>query len=426
MRASFRLFWCCLLVAGVAVAGPVRAAEPPAPVRLVLAKIGPLLAGKEYARAAANLEEALTREETRHAELWFALGNCRLLKGENGAAVKAYGQAVALEPNHAHAWLNMAKAHYDGKQYKEAGRCFAKGYEASGEKQADTLYFSGAAYLMGGAHQEAIASFERLFAAHGKSIKPEWREQYIHALLGANQTKRALPLIRELAAQSSGDKKTQWQEILLYQYVQLGMDNEARVYARELVDRQPDEAKWWKALVHIQLSANRLEDALAALTIYSYLTPLSRQETRLLADLFLQTGIPAKAAPLYARQLEQEGDSQAVHRLAIAYHQLDKGEQALETLSRYRNLSGDARLLMLKGEICYNLKRYAEAAASYCQAAGIHGNHQGQAWLMSGYASMQQQDLAASERALAQAAKYDKEKRAATLALGRLKQHPVQ
>ena len=288
------------------------------------------------------------------------------------------------------------------------------------------VYFSGAAFLMGGAHQEAIASFERLFAAHGKSIKPEWREQYIHALLGANQTKRALPLIRELAAQSSGDKKTQWQEILLHQYVHLGMHHEALVYARELVEQQPGNAKWWKALVHIQLSANRLEDALAALTIYSYLAPLNKQESRLLADLFLQTGIPAKAASLYARQLEQQGDNQALHRLAIAYHQMDQGEQALETLSRYRNLSSDARLLMLKGEICYSRKRYAEAAASYRQAAGINGNHQGQAWLLAGYAAMQARDLAASEQALAQAAKFDKEKRAATLALGRLKQIVVQ
>lgn len=422
---SFSPLICCLLFVCVVAAGPVRAAEPPTPVRLVLAKVGPLLAAKDYAKAAAALEEALALEETRHAELYFALGNCRLLKGDNGSAVKAYSQAVALEPGHSHAWLNMAKAHYEAKQYKEAGRCFAKGYESGSEKQADTLYYSGAAYLMGGAHQEAIGSFERLFAAHGKAVKPEWREQYIHALLGANQSKRALPLIRELATQSSGDKKIQWQEILLHQYVQLGMHNEAQAYARELVDRQPDEAKWWKALAHIQLSANRLEDALAALTVYGYLTPLSREETRLLADLFLQAGIPAKAAPLYARQQESQADGQTLHRLAIAYHQMGKADLALETLSR-RKLGDDARLLMLKGEICYNLKRYPEAAASYRQAAGLGGSHQGQAWLMSGYAAMQHHDLVASQDALIQAAKFDKEKRAATLALTHIKQSMVQ
>lgn len=426
MHLFLRWFWCGLLLAGVVLIGPVRAADPPAPVRLVLAWVAPLMASKEYAKASALLEEAVGRAETRHAELWFALGNCRLLAGNRNAAVKAYDQAVTLDANHVHAWLNLAKIQYEDKQYQEAGRCFAKAYQGGAEPQADTLYYSGAAYLMVGAHQEAIGVFERLFAAHAAKLKPEWREQYIQALLGAKQIKRALPLIRELAAQSGGDRKAQWQEILLSQYVQLGMHDEAQVYARELVDQQPGEAKWWKALVHIQLSANRLEEALAALTVYGYLTPLNREETRLLADLFLQAGIPAQAAPLYARQLEQQAERQVLHRLVIAYHQMGQGEQALETLARFNNLGGEARILMLKGEICYHLKRYAEAAASYRQAAGIGGAHQGQAWLMAGYAAMQQQDVAASTHALNRAARFDKEKRAAILALGQLKQAMVE
>ena len=77
---------------------------------------------------------------------------------------------------------------------------------------------------------------------------------------------------------------------------------------------------------------------------------------------------------------------------------------------------------MLKGEICYNLKRYPEAAASYRQAAILGGSHQGQAWLMAGYAAMQAQDPVASEKALNRAARFDREKHAATLALDRLKQ----
>ena len=419
MRAIFRLGWCCLFAVCTLISGPVQATEYPASVRLVLAKVGPLLSAKEHAKAAVILEEALGKEENHHAELWFALGNCRLLKGESSSAVNAYGRAVALEPNHTHAWLNLAKAHYERKQYKEAGRCFAKGYEIEGN--AETLFFSGAAYLMAGANHEAISAFERLFTAHAKSVEPEWREHYLHALLGANQIKRALPLIRELAAQSHGDKKKQWQEILLHQYVRLGMYNEAQIYARTLVEQQPGEAKWWKALAHIQLSANRMEDALAALTIFSYLTPLSYEESLLLADLYFQAGIPAKAVPLYARQMKNV-DGQVLYRLALAYHQLDQGDQALEALSRYSTVGKDSRLLMLKGEICYNLKRYPEGAASYRQAAILGGSHQGQAWLMAGYAAMQAQDPVASEQALNRAARFDREKHAATLALDRLKQ----
>ncbi len=411
-----------VLLTLLVLVAPCWAGDPPMPVRLVLAKIAPMMSAKDYAKAAAILEPALNKADTRHAELAFALGNCRMLRGDRGGAIKAYTQAVSLDPGHVHAWLNLAKADYDSKQYKEAGRCFAQGYAAEKSKHAENLYFSAAAYLMAGAHKEAIASFDRLFAAHPKSIKSEWREQFIHALIGGGQSKRALPLIRALIAQSTGDKKAQWQEALLYQYVRLNMRSEAAVFARSLIDQQPSVARWWKALAHIQLAANDHENALTALIGYSMLQPLNNQESRLLADLYLQAGIPAKAVPLYSRLLQVKADGQIAQRLAMAYHRMDQADKALETLARYRNLGNDPRLLMLQGEICYTLKRYPEAATSYRRAAGLSGTHQGQSWLMAGYAAMQAHDLESSRRALAQAATFDREKKAATLALSQITQ----
>jgi tetratricopeptide (TPR) repeat protein len=409
----------------VTVPGMLLAVDLPAPVRLVLARIAPMMAAKEYSKVAAILEPALNASETRHAELAFALGNCRMLRGDRSGAIKAYDQAVSLDPGHAHAWLNQAKAAYETKQYREAGRCFAKGYGAEQGKHPENLYFSAAAYLMAGAHQEAIASFDRLFAAHPKSIKPEWREQFLHALMDDGQSKRALPLIRDLIARSAGEEKTRWQELLLSLYMRLNMTAEGATFARQLIDQQPDQPRWWKALAHIQLAANRHEDGLSALVGYSMLTRLSNQESRLLADLYLQAGIPAKAVPLYSRQLQDKADGQIAQRLVMAYHQMDQPAKALEVLARFRNLEREPRLLMLQGETCYTLKRYPEAAASYRRAASLNGTHQGQAWLMAGYAAMQAGDLETSSRALAQAIRFDKEKKAATLALSHINQQMV-
>ncbi|MDX9835723.1 MAG: tetratricopeptide repeat protein [Desulfobulbus sp.] len=398
----------------------------PSAVRLVLARIGPLMTAKDYVKASEIIQTALAKKETRHPELFFALGNCLMLRGEQKAAIKAYTQAVTLDSGHSLAWLNLAKAYYEVRQYQEAGRCFARGYGADGGKQADTLYFSAAAYLMAGAYSEAITSFQQLFAAHAKAIKPEWREHYIHALISGGKSKQALPLIRELVAQATGDRKLQWQEILLAQYVQLRMHKEALGYSRELTDQQPGEARWWKALAHIQLSANHLEDAVATLTVYSYLKPLSREETRLLADLYLQAGIPVKAAPLYAQQLKSHPDAQVSLRLAMAYRQMDQADLALQTLESAKGKDTDPRLLMLQGELSYALNRYGLAADSYRQAARLRGSHQGQSWLMAGYAAMQGQDLGASREALTQAARFDKEKKAARLALDHINQSMVQ
>nr|WP_321467245.1 CDC27 family protein [uncultured Desulfobulbus sp.] len=425
MQSRLVALGCGVLMTLVLVVAPVQAADLPTPVRLVLAKIAPLMSAKEYAKAGKILEEALAKNETRNGELAFALGNCRMLRGDRSGAVKAYAEAVRLEPNHAKAWLNMAKAQYEAKSYRDAGQSFAKGYNAQQRKSADTLYFSAASFQLAGANREAINAFERLFAAHKRAIKPQWREQYIHVLIDGGQSSKALPLIRDLIAQSTGEQRARWQEVLLYQYLRLNMHSEGAALARQLIQEDPGQTRWWQALAHIQLAANHYEDAIAALVGYGMLKPLSEKELRLLADLYLQAGIPAKAVPLYQKLLQARGESQIAQRLAMAYQQMDQPEKALEVLGRTGNVQGNPNLLMLRGEICYSLKRYQDAATSYRRAADIKGHHQGQSWLMAGYSAMQAHDLASSRNALVHAVQFDREKKAATLALAQVNQQLV-
>ena len=124
-------------------------------------------------------------------------------------------------------------------------------------------------------YMPALGAFQRLFKEHADRIQPQWRENYVNALLAAGHSRRALPLIKALAEQSEGDKKTRWQETLLYLYLQLDMRRQALSFARGLTHENCMAAKWWKALVHVNLSMGRYKEALAGLTIYGYLTPLS-------------------------------------------------------------------------------------------------------------------------------------------------------
>ncbi len=425
MQSRLAIMGCGVLLTLLMVVAPAVAADLPTMVRSVLAKVAPMMSAKEYAKAAKILESALGKSESKHAELAFVLGNCHTLQGNRIGAINAYAVAVELDPGHASAWLNMAKAQYEAKAYKESGRSFAKGYDAQKSKRAENLYFSAAAYLLGGASREAINSFERLFAAYKRDIKPEWREQYIHALVDGGQGKKALPLIRDLIVQTSGERRAQWQEVLLYQYVRLNMHDEGAALARQLIEQNPGEARWWQSLAHIQLAANRYEDAISALIGYSMIKPFNQRESRLLADLYLQAGIPAKSIPLYQKLLQASGDNQIAQRLAMAYQRMDQPEKALSILGRHCRAQGNPSLLMLQGEICYSLKRYRDAAASYRRAADIQGWHQGQSWLMAGYSSMQARDFAASRKALAHAVRFDREKKAATLALAQINQQRV-
>ncbi len=421
------LFFC----SAIAAAHP-HSGELPLPVRVVLSKINPLLVEKQYDQAIEVLLKFQARSNAKftpgrhdakgyhHPEIYYTLGNCYLLKDAYESAAEAFDKAVKGDDNHTYAWLNLAKAYYELERYAQAAHAFGRGYESAEEKNPEHLYFSAAAYLMAEEYLRSIDIFERLFAVHPESVKLEWKEHLVHALLAVDQPRKALPHIRQLAMEYTGDKQIRWQEILLHQYVQLDMQRDALNYARALTSNAPSVAKWWKALAHIQLNQNHYENALAALTVYSFLIPLSLEEKKLLADLNLQLGIPVKAAPTYENYLKEKTDKEILQHLVIAYRQLGKTQCAIDCLDRFSALETDPDLMLLKGELLYALKKYDQAADLYRKAASKEGKHTGRAWLMAGYAAWQVNDISASKSAFVKAAAYKREKTAANTALKQL------
>lgn len=419
----------------ICTAAAAAASDPkdlPLPARVVLSKINPWLVEKKYDQAIEKLLKFQARSKQpfkpgmedpkgyHHPEIYYTLGNCYLLKEKYETAAEAFGKAVKADETHTYAWLNLAKSRYELERYKEAGHAFGRGYETASEKNPEHLYFSAAAYLMAEDYLQSIKIFERLLAVHLSAVKPEWKEHFVHALLSAGQQRKALPHIRELARIYTGDKQIQWQEILLHQYVQLEMEEKALSYARILARSTPTLAKWWKALAHIQLNQNRYEEALCALTIYSFLTPLSLEEKKLLADLNLQLGIPVNAAPAYEACLEEKTDKKVLQHLVIAYRRLGRLEKAIQCLDCFKAAKTDPDLIMLKGELLYALKKYDQAACVYRKAAKHNGSNAGRAWLMAGYAAWQIEDIAAGKAAFVKAAAYAKERKAANKALKQL------
>ncbi|MGD9367467.1 MAG: tetratricopeptide repeat protein, partial [Desulfobacteraceae bacterium] len=103
-----------------------------------------------------------------------------------------------------------------------------------------------------------------------------------------------------------------------------------------------------------------------------------------------------------------------------ALQQLGRPEQALKALQRSAPNTKSPNLLMLKADLLYNLERYAEAARTYRQTAKTDTKQKGRAWLMAGYAALQASDVDAGRRAFKQAATFERQRRAALLAIGRL------
>ena len=410
-------------------AGGIDFDKLPLSVQVVLTKINPLLQENDFKGAIEILQKFQARAEKvpkpggsdprgyHHPEIYFVLGNCRLAMEDYAAAAAAFQQAVSRDPDHAFAWLNLGKAEYELQHYTAAGQAFAKGYDTAKLKDPQYLYFSAAAHLMADDPAKSIEVFERLIALHPNEIKPLWREHLVQALLAVDKPRRALPHIRVLAQTYMGDKQIQWQEILLYHYLQLDMGQEALALAMELVRQAPEVAKWWKALTHIQLNAGRYEAALAALTVYSFCTPLTMEEKRLLADLNMQLGIPVKAVNDYESLLKDKPEKQLLLHLVQAYRQLGMADNALERIEAFADFEKDTELVLLKADLLYDLKRFDQAAKVYEQAARQNGDHSGRAWLMAGYSAWQIDDIANGRKAFTQATRYKNEKKAADEAL---------
>ncbi len=410
-------------------------ADLPVPARVVLAKAGALMQEKAYSKAIDVLLAFQTRKRPAstatqndpkgcyHPEVFFALGTCYLMQSSYDAAVNAYDQAVRRDPTFTAAWLNMAKACYEAHDYSRAAGCFEQAYEHSEEKNPEHLYYCAAAYLMDRKNAPGLIAFERLFEQHADAVQPAWRENYVHALLEAGRPKAALPHIRQLASEYTGEKQVQWQEILLHNYLQLDMQVEAHAYALYLTRQAPAMSKWWKALTHVELNAGRYDQALVAFTVFSYLTPLTAQENKLLADLNLQLGIPVKAAPLYEAVLHEKTDRRLIHNLMLALQQLGQPEEAVNALQRFAPGTRDPELLMCKADLLYSLERFEEAGQTYRRIArvGTGKSHQtGRAWLMAGYAALQANDVDACRSAFRKAATFKKHRKNALLAIQQL------
>ena len=433
MSASFRYAVC--LIATILSVAPFSASRAegaeklPLPALMVLNKVSPLLAGDAYDQAEEILLAFQGRSKTafdadtpdpkgyHHPEIYFALGNCYLLHSRYDEAAEAYKRALARDAGHSFSWLHLARVYYETNQYADAARCFEQAYETDPEKKPEILYYSAAARTMAGNYEEAIGIFERLLALHSDAFLPEWREQLVHALLAADRPRDALPNIQILVSVYTGEAKTRWQEILLYQYLQLDMTTEALNMAMDLTRESPETAVWWKALLHIQLNTGQYEDALAAMILYSYLSPLTMEEKTLLADLNLQLGIPVMAAPVYESCLKEKPDVEMLKRLVLSYRQLGDPEKGLDCIRDFCRDDPDAELMLLQGEILYALKQYKAAASACRRAAEGDKSHAGRAWLMAGYAAWQSGDIAAGRDAFIRATDFKTVKKDAESAL---------
>ncbi len=404
----------------------------PVSVQRLLIKVRTAMDKNDYAAAARLIQADQAKSQSNapcsHPIVCLALGNCFLMQKNMAHAESAYLTALSLDKNYLDAQVNLAKVYTDSNRVAKAAEAFLAAYELSDPRNPKYLYYAAVMALTDGKPQTAIRRFESLFSAHPDRVTRQWRENYANALVTARQWKKAAPVIRALVAQSKGESRIKWQETLLQIYLTINDTGKALDLATTLSRQAPAEDRWWKALVHIRLARGEYAEAFDDLIIYSFITPLSRQEKKLFADLSLQLNVPARAARMYETLLagpvgkkpSPSRHRQMIDRLVYAYRQMGRGDKALAVLNRLDPQAGNAELLLLKGDVLYETKNYKAADKAFRSAARKNCSQKGQAWLMAGYAAWQCNDIVASRSAFERAAQYKRQRKDALAAIVQL------
>ncbi len=410
------LFLCFNAYAGIEKKAPLS-------VRAVLFKSQQLSAQKKYRESLDLLKKyRATNKKGKKAKygnhflIDFTMGNNYLVLGNYKKAVPCYELCVKKYDKYAPAWMNLAKCRYELNMYEKAGECFLKGYINSDPVNPEALYYVGASFCMANKNQKAVLFFERLLKDHQDEVKLLWKEGLVQAYFACKLYKKALPHIKELAYNMKGARQKKWQEILLYQYLSLSMKQKALKYACYLTKNYSEEPKWWKGLAHVQLSNNKFDKALSALTVYSYLKSLLPSERQLLGDLNYSESIPRESLKYYKSILKEKKDLNIIKKIVYCCQRMNNENEALEWIDYGLGIKKEGKLLMIKGQILYNKKKFKQAASSFYQASQNLKNP-GQAYLMQGFCLWYDEKINRAIEVFKTAKKYKTQKKSAVNAL---------
>ena len=325
----------------------------PPEVHRALYKAQQLMNKKEYLKTTEELKKFIHKyPKKNHYLIEFTLGNALTMCGKKKEVVTHYLAALDLKPDYNPAWMNLGKIYYDLKEYQKAGNALIKGYETGEKKEPGTLFNACSAFLM------------------------------------ADKKENAIPYLKVLVSGKLGSPKQEWVQSLLMVYIDLKLTKKAEQMLERLVDRYRDNPLWWRLSYQFYANQNDYEKAITSLIIYSYLTPLKRDEIILLGDLLGVIGLPLEAAGYYEKALKSNGKPEEYEKLIsflLAAHKLEKARKALNQALKK---NPTAKLWALLGQINYKQEKYEDALQAFSQSAHLDPDN-GEYPLMMGYCALQ-------------------------------------
>jgi len=321
-------------------------------VQKVVYKAQQLIRKNDYLKAEECLQKFVEKNpKNAHYLVEFTLGNTLALIGKEKQALSHYETSAKLYSDFAPTWQNIGKIYFDLKQYEKAGDCLLKAYKIDEKGDPSALYNIAVSYIMAG------------------------------------KEKKALPHLEYLVADQAGPPKTEWLEALLKVCMDLQLKEKAFEVINRLIDKNSNDPRWWKIIAQFHLNQGDYEKGVAALTVYSYLTPMKKKELMLLGDLNSYIGIPLKAAEYYEKTLHLKNNPAIYKKLASAYLAAHEPAKAIDTLNRALKKRPTSKLYFMMGQVFYEQEDFDRAYQAFHESSSLD-HKDGQAVMMMGYCAL--------------------------------------
>jgi tetratricopeptide (TPR) repeat protein len=317
----------------------------------------------DFSAAAAILNDFLAQQPDQdHFLVRYHLAHSLHQAGRPDEAVTHYQAAVRLENRFAQGWLNLGELAYELGQFDLAAEALVNGFEHSPSSPPKVLYYAAVAHLQDG-----------------------------------NPT-RAAPLLEDLVSGTWGEPELDWFRALISACIELEDPRRGQRAVAGMLQSYDTNPEAWYLAFQFAAASGDYRQATVALTVTSYLRPLTRSELLQLGDLYSAVGVPAQACGYYEQALAQGGTTPEFERLASAYLASYDSEAALQTLTQAIEKEPSVRLWSLLGDLYYMEKDYEKSYQAFEQCTVLDAK-QGRAYLMMGYCAL---ELGRKEDALAQ------------------------
>jgi len=332
-----------------------------------------LMEQKKPAQAQAKLAKFAADESNPHPQLSFLLGVLTYQAKQNDKAGKYFAAAMKANPCFRAAIRNLAVVRYEQNRPAEAAELALKAFELSKPPDYNLLYEAAVFYL------------------------------------GAKQVKKALPLLKRLAAQPKPKKS--WLTALLQAHMDAKQPRLAEKVLKRLLAGWPGDASLWRLSASLATQRKDYAGAAAALAVaYRLKPPAHRSGWRRLGQLYRAAGAPLAAAPYYLRSFKGKSmGPKDLDLMAGVYLQGHDLKQARHWSQRAAKAKASGRRWARVGRIALEQKDYPAAHKAYVSAAKLEvkgGRH----WLMAGYAAWQDEKFKQAAQDFAQAIKQAKDK----------------